>query len=416
MPINKLLVVDDEPDVLQVAVHFLRSKGFAVSTASDGVEAISAAQADPPELVLLDISMPKMNGIDCLKDLKKLLPETEVIMATASDDIATAVLCMQNGAYGYMVKPFDFNALYQQAVKALEHRTMAIKLREFQTNLEKMVDDRTHEVLQLNKKLRKNFVTSIKILLSLLEVYDPFIGSHLKRVGALALEMGHALKLKKEDRQELEIAALLHDIGRVALPDEQANSNFRDLQHDQVSSVKQHTIIAQSILSPSEEFENVGRVIRSMHEHLDGSGFPDGLRDDQIPHLARVLGVINAFDELTHRRRFTHEPLGSREERDAFSFRHLYSVAGRHFQRDIIETLERVVEDVRRRERNELRLAVKDLQPGMMLAGDIYTREGLLLLGRGNRLNHPHIRRIETFCRMGMVKDEFFVVNRQSAP
>lgn len=412
MPINKVMVVDDEPDVQQVASHFLRSKGFMVTTASDGVEALSSAQADPPELVLLDISMPRMNGIACLKDLKKALPETEVIMATASDDIATAVVCMQNGAYGYLVKPFDFNVLYQQAVKALEHRDMALKLKDFQNNLERKVEERTQEVLDLNKKLRKNHVTSIKILLSLLEVYDPHLGSHLKRVGALALEMARAMKLKKEDGRTLEIAALLHDIGRVALPDGQANSNFRDLPDDHVSNVKTHTVIAQSILSPSEEFDSVARVIRSLHEHLDGSGFPDGLRDEQIPYLSRVLGVVNAFDELTHRRRFTHEPLGSRQERDAFAFRHLYSVAGRHFQRDIIEALEKVVEDIHRRERNELRLPLKDLQPGMMLAGDIYTREGLLLLGRGNKLNIPHIRRIETFCQMGMVKDEFLIVSK----
>ncbi len=412
MPINKILVVDDEADVQQIAAHFLRSKWLAVSTASDGVEALSMAQADPPDLVLLDIFMPGKDGITCLKELKQLFPETEVIMATASHDIGTAVTCLQNGAYGYIVKPFDFDLLYQQVSKALEHRAMQLKINEFHDNLEKMVNERTQEVQELNKKLRANFLVSIKILLSLLEVYDPYLGSHLKRVGALALEMGRTMKLKKEEREELEIAALLHDIGRVALPDEQADTKFHDLPGEQVSQVKQHTIIAQSILSPNEQFENVGRVIRSLHEHLDGTGFPDNLRDEHIPYHSRILGVINAFDELTHRRRFTNEQIGKREEREAFAFRHLYSMAGRHYQRDIIEALEMVVQDIRRRVRNELRLAVKDLQPGMMLAADIYTRDGLLLLGSGNKLNAPHIKRIETFCHMGMVKDEFFVANK----
>jgi response regulator RpfG family c-di-GMP phosphodiesterase len=227
--------------------------------------------------------------------------------------------------------------------------------------------------------------------------------------------MARALNLTEKDRADLEIAALLHDIGRVALPGEQANADFNKLPAEHISYVKQHTVIAQNILSPSEELGNAGKIIRSMHEHLDGSGFPDGLRDDEIPHLSRVLGVINAYDELLHRRRFTNEDIKTREGKNAFALRHLYSAAGRHFERFIIETLEKVVEGIHTRERNEVRLTVRELKPGMLLAKDIYTHEGLLLLGKGNRLAPPHIRQIEEFLRMKMVKNEFFAVRGDSA-
>ncbi len=415
MPMNTILVVDDEPDVLEITSHFLRGKGFAVARAASGLEALRQAAESAFEVVLLDISMPGMDGIATLNELKARYPATEVIMITANDEMPTAITCMQEGAYGYLVKPLDFNQLHLEVNRALERRRMALALADFHKNMELKVAERTVEVRRLNEKLRENFLASIRVLMSLLEVYEPYMGSHLKRVGALAVEMGRALNLPEKDRTDLEIAALLHDIGRVALPDDQADSGFNKLPAEHISYVKQHTIIAQHILSPSSELENVGKIIRSLHEHLDGSGFPDELRDDEIPHLSRVLGVINAYDELVHRRRFTHEHINSHEEGDVFALRHLYSVAGRHFERRIVEALEQVLEGVKSRERNETRLTVRELKPGMQLARDIYTHERLLLLGQGNSITQPHIKRIEAFLRMKMVNNEFFIARGDSA-
>lgn len=415
MPIDRVLVVDDEPDVLEITSHFLRGKGFSVARSASGLDALRQAADNPFEVVLLDISMPGMDGIAALKELKGRYPATEVIMITAHDEVATAITCMQEGAYGYLVKPLDFNQLYLEVSRALEHRRMAMALDDFHKNLEMKVEERTVEVRRLNEKLRENFLASIRVLMSLLEVYEPYMGSHLKRVGALAVEMGRALNLSEKDRADLEIAALLHDIGRVALPDEQMTIGFNKLPEEHISYVKQHTVIAQHILSPSGELDNVGKIIRSMHEHLDGTGFPDELRDEEIPYLSRILGVINAYDELVHRRRFTHEQINSHDEGDAFALRHLYSVAGRHFERRIIETLEKVLEEVGIRERNEVKLTVRELKPGMQLARDIYTHEGLLLLGKGSKLSQPHIKRIEAFCLMKMVKNEFFAARGTGA-
>ncbi len=412
---NNILVADDEPDVLEITSHFLRGKGLTVARAASGLEALRQATDTVFEVVLLDIAMPGMDGITALRELKARYPATEVIMITANDEMPTAITCMQEGAYGYLVKPLDFNQLYLEVNRALEHRRMALALDDFRLQLERKVEDRTAEVRRLNEKLRENFLASIRVLMSLLEVYEPFMGSHLKRVGALSVEMGRALNLPEKDREDLEIAALLHDIGRVALPEEHAGAGFNDLEEKHISYVKQHTVIAQHILSPSGELENAGKIIRSMHEHLDGTGFPDELRDEDIPYLSRVLGVINAYDELVHRRRFTHEHINSHEEGDVFALQHLYSVAGRHFERRIIETLEKVLQELDIRERNEVKVTVRELKPGMLLARDIYTYEGLLLLGKGNRLTPLHIKRIEAFCLMKMVKNEFYIGQGKSA-
>ncbi len=141
MPINSILVVDDEPDVLEITSHFLRGNGFAVTCAADGMEALRHASAAAPDVVLLDISMPGMDGITVLGELKKNYPATEVIMVTAHAGLETAITCMKKGAYGYLMKPLDFNHLYLDVSRALERRRMTLELDEFHKNLALKVEE-----------------------------------------------------------------------------------------------------------------------------------------------------------------------------------------------------------------------------------------------------------------------------------
>ncbi len=138
---NNVLVVDDEPDVLEITAHFLRGRGFAVERAANGAEALRMAAAGPPDLVVLDISMPGMDGIAVLGELKKKHPATEVIMVTANAGVETAILCLKMGAYGYLMKPLDFNLLYLDVSHALERRRMALELDESRRKLEQKVEE-----------------------------------------------------------------------------------------------------------------------------------------------------------------------------------------------------------------------------------------------------------------------------------
>ena len=141
MPMNSVLVVDDEPDVLEITAHFLAGKGFAVTRAANGAEALRQAAISIPEVVLLDISMPEMDGITVLGELKMKYPATEVIMITANAGVDTAITCMKNGAYGYLMKPIDFNHLLLDVNRALERRRMALELDEFHKSLELKVEE-----------------------------------------------------------------------------------------------------------------------------------------------------------------------------------------------------------------------------------------------------------------------------------
>ena len=141
MALDSVLVVDDEPDVLEITAHFLQGRGFAVARAASGAEALRRAADGAPAVVLLDISMPGMDGIAVLGELKRKYPATEVIMITANAEVETAITCMKNGAYGYLMKPLDFNHLYLDVGRALERRRMALALDEFHKNLELKVEE-----------------------------------------------------------------------------------------------------------------------------------------------------------------------------------------------------------------------------------------------------------------------------------
>jgi len=311
MPIYSVLVVDDEPKVTEMVGHFLKMKGFTVLKAANGVEVLEQAEKNRPELVLMDIRMPKMDGMECLKQMKTRFPETEVIMVTATGEIETAISCMQLGAFGFLMKPVDFPLLYAEANKALEHQSLVRKLNDYQKNLELKVEERTGEISALNQRLKGSFLTSIKMLISLLEAYDPFVAGHLRRVAALSRQLCMALNMPQKDVVPVEMAALLHDIGTVALPRKLRVVKFSELTKDEIALVRQHTVIAQNIMSSFDELETSGLIVRSHLERIDGTGFPDGLMDEKIPFGAKVVGVANAYDELTSRRRFSGEQFGT---------------------------------------------------------------------------------------------------------
>ncbi|MBI5177994.1 MAG: response regulator [Nitrospinae bacterium] len=410
MPINSVLVVDDEAKVTETIGRFLKVKGFAVFQAHDGEQALVEAKRQTPDVVLMDIRMPHMDGIECLKQIKALYPETEVIMATAVGEMDTAVECMQAGAFGYLPKPIDFQALNVEINKALEHRELVRKVNDYQKNLEQKVDERTKEVQALNVQLKDSFLVSVRLLVGMVEAYDPFVGGHLKRVALVAGEVGKMMKLPPRDLADLKLAAFLHDIGIITLPREWREADYSKLTPDQVAFIKQHPAFAQSILSPSEELGRAGNIIRSHLEHLDGTGFPDGLLDERIPPAAKILGVANAFDEIVFRRRFTAEKLETQKEKEAFAVKHLYQNAGKFYQRDVVAALEKVLQTSDLEPKRGIRVDIQNLKPGMNLAEDVYTRNGVLLLAQGHALTTAQIRQIETFSRMGLVNGVLNIV------
>lgn len=407
--VESVLVVDDEKREAEMMALFLKSKGFTVFTANSGIAALAQAEQYRPQVVVMDIKMPGMDGLECLPQLKKQYPETEVIMATAVGDAETVIDCMKGGAFGYLIKPIDLQALYTEVGKALEHRALILKVNDYQKNLESKVEERTHEIMELNQRLKGNFLTSIRMFISLLETYDPYIGAHLRRVAQLCGEISRGMKLPPKEVAAIELAALLHDIGTVALPARLRTASFAELSPEEIMIVRQHPVFAQNIMENAEELTLPAQIVRSHLERVDGSGFPDGLKDAQIPLGSRILAVANAYDELVNRRRFTNELIESEADKNAFAIIQIERLGGKSYDPAVIGVLKEAVERLRLKALNAVMVGVDKLKPGMTLVEDVKTEEGLLLLARGHKLNAMQITQMRRFCDMHLFNGKIFV-------
>lgn len=407
---QKVLIVDDEPQAVHALGQILTNSGFAVYSAGNGQEAVEKAGHLTHDIALLDIRMPVMGGLDCLKQLKGLANDMEVLMATAVDDLEIAVQCMQAGAFGYITKPIDREVLLMNMQRALEHRTLTKELKEYQVHLEDLVEHRTKENTLLLKKLKGSFISSMEIMLGILEYYDPFFGGHSRRVGYLVGQVAKELSLSQQESTTGQMAGLLHDVGIVALPKRLRDTPFGKLTPDEIDLVKQQTVFAEELLNPSEELSKLRPFVRSHHERLDGSGFPDGLRGSDIPALSRIIAVVNAYDEIVYRRRFTSQKFDTPSEAHNFAFKHLKMHSGAYFQPQYVDALEIAVKKNMINAKSIKRMNVIDLRKGMILADDIYDNDGLLVLAKGQALSPLQIKRLDTYYNMEVISQPFLVV------
>ncbi|UCD83926.1 MAG: response regulator [Deltaproteobacteria bacterium] len=285
---DTLLIVDDEESICKNLGKYFRGKGFDILMASDGESAIELCQTKPVGLVLLDIGLPGMSGLDVLKRIKTTLPNVGVIMITAYGDAETAVRAMKMKADDYILKPIDMTGLGIMVNNVLEtYRTQS------------EVSDIKQQVSTLDSSVRlKETYNMIKALAGAIEAKDPFTKGHSYRVSQLSVEIGKRLGFNDEELEILEYGALLHDIGKIGVKEVILNKPGR-LSAKEYAHIQRHPVIGEDIVKPVEIFHPVLTLIRSHHEHFDGRGYPDGLKGEKINIFARIVSVPDSFDAMT---------------------------------------------------------------------------------------------------------------------
>lgn len=413
---NRVLVVDDEKAACETIAKFLDIVGFSTEQAHDGLEALEKCDQYLPEVVILDIKMPKLNGLETLKKIKVNHPDMQVIMVTAVEELDTAINCMQLGAYSYLSKPINLKNLQIQIDKALEYQKLVFADKEHQQKLEFKVKERTREVYALHQKLEDSFMNSVRVLVGLLEMNNPDLGAHLKRVAIWSKGIAKEIGLPDDSILSLEIAALLHDIGLFVIPDRLTQTSYDELDKDEIELLKKHPIFAQSILSPSSGFAEAGLIIRHHLENIDGTGFPDGLRGDEISQNSRILAVANAYDEIRYRKSVKSIQLFSEDAKDEYVRSHLYKWAGKRYQIELIAALLRAVEKMQQEatgnEQNEQQVDVKDIKTGMKLSHDILTKEGKLLMAKDMVINQLQINKLQTAYKLKLASQDIYIVKQ----
>ena len=271
---RRVLIVDDDPEVRRVLARMLQPEGYEVYEAGDGEEGLAQAEVHRPDVILLDVLMPNLNGFEACKRLKakEEFRLTPVVLITGLSDVRDRVAGILAGADDFLSKPFE-----QTELKA--RVSSLLRLKRYTDDLE-----------------RAELV--VFTLARAIEERDPYTRGHCDRLSQYASALGQRMGLGAEEVRALRQGGIVHDIGKVTVPDAVLKKNGRLTQTER-DVMQQHPLSGVHICQPLRTFEDVLPIIRSHHERLDGTGYPDGLQGDEIPTTARILSVVDVYDALT---------------------------------------------------------------------------------------------------------------------
>ena len=339
-----ILVVDDEEPVRKLLTTYLSTDHDCIAAASAD-EACLLMSHSRFNLVLSDINMPGASGIELCQYVKKVSPETAVVMVSGMTDIQCAIESMRQGAFDYVTKPFGLPQLTMVVDRALRYQALLAARRQYEDSLEIAVRERTAELRSLNETLNQmleslytNYRATLRALAGALEARDVETAGHSDRVVAYSLRLGREIGLNHSELITLEQGALLHDIGKIGVPD----SILRKpgpLNEQEWSIMRKHIDYGLRIINGIDFLKGASPVVGQHHEKFDGTGYPGGLRNQQIHINARIFAVADAFDAITSDRpyRAARGYSAAREE--------IVVNAGRHFDPAVVQAFLSVPEN-----------------------------------------------------------------------
>lgn len=349
---TKILIVDDQKDIHDLLASYLEIEGYTCATASSGEEAQQLLEESEFHLVLTDINMPGMSGIDLLEVVRSRYADIAVLMVTAVDDRDTATRALELGAYGYLIKPFTMIDVANNVANALERRRLNLLSQEYERELERKVQERTWEVQEKSRQVREREEEIVFRLLSSMGFRDDETGEHARRIGLYSAEMARRLGWDVEQTESIRLAAPMHDLGKIGIDDGILRKPGK-LTSEEFEEMKNHTIIGAKILAGSDIplLQLAEEIALTHHENWNGSGYPHGLAGDDIPTSGRIVAVADVYDALVHNR--VYKPAFPEEE--ALSI--MKTGRGRQFDSKVLDVFLDSLPEMRR-----IRAEVKDLK------------------------------------------------------
>ncbi len=293
-----VLVVDDEEPIRNALRKYLKQQQFEVFAAGSAEEALQQLRLHKVSLMLSDIRMPGTSGVDLVPQALEIEPELAILMLTAVNDATSAALCMQRGAMDYLTKPIELADLGRSVHRAIRRREMLLENRHLNQWLKEEVTTRTAELHRERHRLERVSTATLEALVNALEAKDPYLRGHSARVADLSANLATEMGLSEEDVDRVRMAGRLHDLGKIGTRDAVVNKEG-PLTAEEFEHVKQHVIIGAQILAPLTHLGNVVAMVRAHHERSDGTGYPDGLRAEEIPLGGRIIAVAEVYDALT---------------------------------------------------------------------------------------------------------------------
>ncbi len=331
-----ILVVDDEKPIRSALEKFLTVKGYEVTTAASGEDALDILQRQKIACLLLDVKMPGLSGIDLVPKVLDIEPNAAVLMLTAVNDATTASLCMQRGAMEYLTKPIDLEDLDRAVQRALKRRDTLMETDELNQWLKEEVAIRTAELRRERANLQRISVATLEVLVNALEAKDPYSRGHSARVADFSAMVAAELEMSDEDVEAVRTAGRLHDIGKIGIREEILDKQG-PLTDEEYEHVKQHVVVGSQILAPLTHLKEIIQYVRSHHERWDGHGYPDGLKGEEIPIGARIIGAVEIYDALTSSRPYQEKMS------PGFAIERMRDLMGTSIAEDVYRALEAVV-------------------------------------------------------------------------
>jgi response regulator RpfG family c-di-GMP phosphodiesterase len=341
----RLLIVDDEPEVRGV-LRDLLSGTYECGEAASAEEALAQLRASEFHLVISDITMSGMSGLEMIPHVKAVSPDTVIVMISGMQTIESAINALRLGAFDYLMKPFDLRQAEAAVERALHHHELIVAKRRYENHLEDLVTQRTAELDEALGSLENAYRSTLQALTAALEARDAETHGHSERVVTFILRLGREYGLTSAEMKALEFGSLLHDIGKIGVPDAILRKPAK-LTEEEWERMREHPLHGQQILRGIKFLTGAARVVAQHHEKWDGSGYPLGLKGEDIDVCARIFSVADAFDAITSDRVYRK---GRSYE---VALAELDEWAGRQFDPKIVEAFHRVPpedwEELRRR-------------------------------------------------------------------
>jgi len=390
-PVYTILCVDDEVNILATLRRLLKRRGYEVLTAESGAAGLQILQETPVHLVISDMRMPEMDGAAFLHTVRQQWPDTVRLLLTGFADIPSIINAINNGEiYRYITKPWDEAELLLTVRRALERIALEQDKRRLQLQvqqqnetlqllnsaLESKVLERTEDLHTANARLKKNYLNSIKAFSNLMDLRSGDLSGHSRMLANLARRTAANMQLPEGVQQEIFVAGLLHDIGKIGLSDSVLARPVGRLGRDDMLLYQRHPGWGEVALMALDDMHGVAALIRAHHERFDGQGFPDGLKGAQLPLAAHILIVAEAYLDMQ---------AGNISEVRLNATEAAAMVArgrGTQFHPEVVDVfLQVALNAVPDTQVPCLSLTTKELVAGMVMARDLFAADGLVLLG-----------------------------------
>lgn len=408
-----LLFVDDEPGILKSLQRLFRPLGYTILLANNGKQALDLLAENSVDVIVSDMRMPEMSGAELLEQVAMKWPETFRLLLTGYADMDSAVKAINDGhIFTYLHKPWDDDEIIMAIDQAIDQKMLLDdkqqfsqrireyndQLRTLNSELETKVEERTRELSEANQllnsaneQLRQSYFATVQVFAKLLPSRNGRSPERLDKISHEAFNLGQLAGLESNALQELRLAAVLCDIGKLTLSNEILEKPYVALSADELKQYHQHPVKAQAALAELEPLQQVAGIIRSHCERFDGKGFPDRLKGTEIPIAARIICIVKDFDALLYGN-LLHEALSAQETLD-----YLTEHSGQRYDPQLLDQYMAFLDSGQSAHINlhEFKITVSKLEEGMILSRNLHNHDGMLILKQGQTLEKEMITKIQ---------------------